>query len=305
MDHFSRTQGLRAPYHRKESRPPTFDLQGPGGPITLVSSSRTAFVDGVTLWLGFPPQAREDRLFVHDLDVQKNLTPLLRGSESLTLPNRTIVIDPGHGGENPGTRSVVHGSYEKVFTLDWALRLRPLLERQGWRVVLTRTNDVDVPLTNRVALADHENAALFISLHFNASPGRADQSGIETFCLTPAGMPSTLTRDYEDDQQKVFPNNAWDDQNLQFAYRLHRSMVHATGGQDRGIRRARFMGVIRTQNRPAILLEAGYLSNHEDAVRIAQPAYRQRLAEAVASALALEIAPLATARPRRSGTDVQ
>jgi N-acetylmuramoyl-L-alanine amidase len=80
-----------------------------------------------------------------------------------------VVIDPGHGGSNTGTRSAASERSEKYFTLDWALRVAPLLEAKGWRVWLTRTNDVDVGLTNRVAFADDHHADLFVSLHFNSA----------------------------------------------------------------------------------------------------------------------------------------
>ena len=83
----------------------------------------------------------------------------------------------------------------------------------------------------------------------------------------------------------VFQNNAFDSQNLQYALRLHSALVETTGGADRGVRRARFMGVLRAQNRPAVLLEGGYLSNPREAQLIGQPEYRQKLAEAVAKAL--------------------
>ncbi len=228
------------------------------------------------------------------MDAEKNLLPLAQLS---TLPQDTkpvVVIDPGHGGENTGARSVRDNRFEKEFALDWALRLRPLLEGRGWKVYLTRTNDTDLVLPARVALAKEQNASLFLSLHFNSAE-RRDQSGLETYCLTPAGLPSTLTRDYEDDAALVFPNNAFDNQNLRYALRLHRALVETTGGLDRGVRRARFMGVLRTQNRPAVLLEGGYLSNPREAQLIGQPEYRQKLAEAVANALRLtHEAPIAT-----------
>jgi N-acetylmuramoyl-L-alanine amidase len=98
-------------------------------------------------------------------------------------------------------------------------------------------------------------------------------------------MPSTLKRGYVDDASLTFANNSFDAQNFLFALRLHRSLVKATGEQDRGVRRARFQAVLRGQNRPAILIEGGYLSNPREARRIADAAFREQLAETVAQAL--------------------
>ena len=98
-------------------------------------------------------------------------------------------------------------------------------------------------------------------------------------------MPSTVTRGYYDDLTLAFTNNAFDAQNLQFALQVHRALLQVNGRHDRGVRRARYLGVLRGQNRPAILVEGGYLSNPREARRIADPAYRQKLAEAVAAAL--------------------
>ena len=153
---------------------------------------------------------------------------------------------------NAGTRSILSNSYEKEFTLDWALRLRPLLAAKGWRVFLTRTNDIDLSLSNRVAFAEDHHADLFVSLHFNSAGGGDTQAGLETYCLSPAGMPSTVTRGFPDDLGVSFPNNLFDAANLQLALRMHHALLEANHQQDRGIRRARFLGVLRNQHRPAI-----------------------------------------------------
>ena len=140
-------------------------------------------------------------------------------------------------------------------------------------------------MLDRIAVAENSHAALFLSLHFNSGGSNRELAGIETYCLTPTGMPSHLVRGYEDDLRQAFPNNVYDEQNLMLAIRLHRSLLRHTGTADRGLRRARFMAVLRGQHRPAVLIEAGYLSNPLEARRIATAEYRQRLAEAVAEAL--------------------
>lgn len=263
----------------------SFMLTAPGGEMTLYVHSLMAKWAGAEFRLGFEPQMIGNQLFVHALDLKKNIEPLLQNFVPLTRTNRLIVVDPGHGGVNAGTRSVIDGSNEKEFTLDWARRLVPLLSTNGWQVLLTRTNDVDVPLTERVAFAEEHKADLFISLHFNAAENKGEQAGLETICLTPAGMHSTFTRGYEDNPALVFANNSFDTENLQYAMRLHRMILKECGLADRGVRRARFLGVLRGQNRPAILLEGGYLSNPNEARKIAEPEFRQKLAEAVARAL--------------------
>ena len=257
--------------------------------MVLAIGSREATCNGIEVHLGFGPQIIDGQIFVYGLDAQKNLEPLLCDPPLvLPLTNGTIVIDPGHGGMNSGTHSILDGRFEKEFTLDWALRLAPLLAQEGWQVFLTRTNDVDDSLSNRVALAEARHADFFISLHFNSLAPDKIPAGIETYCLTPTGMPSTLTRGYGDYWSENFPNNAFDSPNLQFAVRLQGALLRATGMEDRGVCRARFIGVLHGQHRPAVLIEAGFLSNPGDAREIETPAFRQKLAQAVADALRLK-----------------
>jgi N-acetylmuramoyl-L-alanine amidase len=178
--------------------------------------------------------------------------------------------------------------WEKDLTLDVALRLSRLLAARDWQVFLTRTNDQDVPLLDRVALAEQQHADFFLSLHFNSAGGNGngtEQTGLETYCLTPMGMASTLTRGYPDDPGLQLPGNLSDDTNVQFAMHLHRAVLRATDLADRGVRRARFMTVLQGQRCPAVLIEGGYLSNPKEAQRIANWQFRQRLAEAIAEAL--------------------
>jgi N-acetylmuramoyl-L-alanine amidase len=233
--------------------------------------------------LGFEPQLIGGEPYVHTLDLQKTLIPLLSGAPAPFTGSRVIVLDPGHGGREPGSLSAV-GGREKEYTLDWARRLKVLLEADGWRVLLTRTNDADMPLAARVEFAESHGADLFLSLHFNATKS-PQQAGIETYCVTPAGMPSAVTREYKDDAAMVYPNNRFDAQNLSLAVRLHREVLAATGAQDRGVRRARFLTVLRGQNRPAALIEGGYITNPAEAALVSSAEYRQKLAEAVARAL--------------------
>lgn len=262
----------------------TYSISSRNGICVLEIGSREATWRGMSVHLGFTPEMIDGQIFVHGLDILKTLSPLLLDPSPSFGGSRTIVIDPGHGGINGGTVSIDHRA-EKEFTLDWARRLSSLLSSSGWTVFMTRTNDTDVSLSNRVAFAESHHADIFLSLHFNSSAPDHRQSGLETYCLTPSGMPSTLTRGYSDLWSDVYPNNSFDLENFRLAVRLHAALLSASGTEDRGIRRARFMGVLLGQRRPAVLIEGGYLSNAREAEKIESGSYRQKLAEAVANAL--------------------
>jgi N-acetylmuramoyl-L-alanine amidase len=274
-------------------------LAFPGGRLALTLGRQQARWQDAEFWLAFAPRLVRGRGCIHALDVEKTLSPLLADSGEPIISNRVVVLDPGHGGRNPGAQNLATGRWEKEYTLDWARRLKPLLEKRGWKVFLTRTNDSDVPLGDRVALADAQQAGVFLSLHFNHAVSNPGEAGIETYCVTPAGLPSSIVRGPPEEPFEVLPNNAFDDENLRLALRLQHGLTRRTSALDRGVRRTRFMGVLRGQVRPAVLIEGGYLSNLSEARLIAAEEYRQRLAQAVAEALEAEAAPavLPTAGP--------
>jgi N-acetylmuramoyl-L-alanine amidase len=289
LERWCKTHGTALPRQVAVAPSPTYALSTPGGALLVRAGSQAAHWDGVEVRLGFAPQMMDGRPCLQALDLKKTLEPLAQGTYiSLLKTNPTIVIDPGHGGSDSGTKSVLGYGLEKDYTLDWARRLGAVLSANGWRVFLTRNSDMDLSLSNRVAFADAHQADVFISLHFNSAAPDQRQAGLETYCLTPQGMTSSVTRGFDDDPALSFPNNAFDEQNLQLALLAHRALLQVNGRLDRGVRRARYLGVLRWQSRPAILLEGGYLSNPREARWIATPLYRQKLAEAVAQALAVK-----------------
>jgi N-acetylmuramoyl-L-alanine amidase len=292
LNRWAAEQKISAPHLLSSTPTTTYAITSANGTLVLGIGSLGATWNGIEINLGFAPEFIDGEVFLYGLDLQKNLEPLLcEPPISFPQTNRVIVIDPGHGGDNHGTISVLDGRFEKEFTLDWAKRLKPLLETNGWTVFLTRTNDTYVTNSNRVDFAEAHHADLFISLHFNSTEqdkktGKRDEKtgGLETYCLTPTGMLSTLTRGFDDPQFENLPNNNFDTQNLQLAVHVQNAL-RITGLEDRGVRRSRFDTVLRGQNRPAILVEGGYLSNPAEAKLIESADYRQKLAEAVASAL--------------------
>jgi N-acetylmuramoyl-L-alanine amidase len=286
LNRWAAEQKLSAPLLLTKSPLTTYSVSSKQGVFVLAIGSREATWNGVTCHLGFAPEFIDGQVYVYGLDLRKSFEPLLTDPPlNLGGTNRVIVIDPGHGGVNAGTICSFDGRMEKEFTLDWARRLVPLLVSNGWTVFLTRTSDVDISLSNRVAFAEAHHANVFISLHFNSAAPDKTESGLETYCLTPQGMASTLTRGNPDFWSEWYPNNAYDEENFQLAIRLHTAVLRASGEEDRGVRRARFMGVLHGHHHPAILIEGGFLSNRAESSKIEAGDFRQHLAEAVANAL--------------------
>jgi N-acetylmuramoyl-L-alanine amidase len=165
---------------------------------------------------------------------------------------RTVVVDPGHGGHDPGTsqRGVLP---EKYWTLDLAYRLKSRLEQGGFNVVLTRTSDVFIPLEDRVLISNSQPNVIFVSLHFNSTPKRWIQ-GVETYYDT--GRSAKL------------------------ANMVQKSILQLPDVANRRVKTAPYF-VIRRNTNPAILVEGGFLSNPIESRRIASPAYRDALAEQI------------------------
>jgi len=252
--------------------------RGAMGSLVLDAERRDIELNGIVHWLSVPVLSHRDRLYVAATDVLKTLDPVLRqGRQRNPSAVRTIVLDPGHGGTDMGA----HGErgIEKVLTLDLARRLRTVLEGQGFKVTLTRTTDRPLALEERVDFAERQRADLFVSIHLN-SGGSA--SGIETFCLTPAGESSTGGSSRRD--RDTSSGNRYDFANVWLAHCVQRSLIGSTGASDRGVRRARFL-VLRDISCPAILVEGGFLSNETEEKKLVNAEYRDRLAKAMAAGI--------------------
>lgn len=248
--------------------------------IAVEADQREITLNGVQHWLSAPVLAARGQLWIASLDVLKSIDPVLRQGRSTNhTPIRTIVLDPGHGGSDTGTRG--QRSVEKKFTLDVARHVENLLEAGGLNVLLTRTSDRNVGLDERVELAKSKRADLFVSIHFN-SGGSAE--GIETYCVPPAGTASTASGRLSRDERDAAAGNRYDERNVWLAHCVQRSALRATGAPDRGVRRARFV-VIRDAPCPAILIEGGFLSNRAEERRILSNDYRDKLAKSIADGI--------------------
>jgi N-acetylmuramoyl-L-alanine amidase len=241
--------------------------------------SRRAEIKGVKAWLSVPITPYNQGVYVATVDVATLLNPLLNPARNKPGQEvRTIALDAGHGGKDPGFQ--VGSEQEKKHTLLLARQLRTYLQDAGFKVVMTRLTDDYIDRPERPALARRRQADLFVSLHFNASEaGKNGTKGVEVYCTTPAGAQSTNVRG-EDAPAHAVPANAFDAKNLLLAYQLQAALVRSLDAEDRGVKRARFV-VLRDAVMPAVLIEGGFMTDPEEARNIFNPAYRQEMARAI------------------------
>lgn len=242
------------------------------------SDARKAQINGVQVWLAFPVLYQNGNALISQIDLSDTIGPVLvPRTNPPGIKIKTICIDPGHGGNDPGFQ--VGSNDEKKYTLLLAQEARAQLKAAGFNVVLTRTTDVKIPLEQRPELARRNGADLFISLHFNASEtDRNNVKGTEIFCCTPAGAASTNARGEGDTQWVI--GNRHDERNVLLAYEMQKSYANNLGVDDRGVKRARFE-VLREATMPAILIEGGFMSHPAEGKKIYDPAYRKQMARAI------------------------
>lgn len=168
---------------------------------------------------------------------------------------RTVIIDPGHGGQDVG------GSwgkvYEKHLALDTAARLEFMLQKMGYQTVLTRRSDEFISLPGRVKTANSYRNAIFVSIHYNYT-WKTDVSGLETFY-------------YNEPGQKL-------------AGYVQNSILRYTHSVDRSAKFARYY-VIRHTNMPSILVEGGFLNNTQERNRIKSAYFRDSVARGIADGI--------------------
>jgi N-acetylmuramoyl-L-alanine amidase len=272
--------------------------------FTCESNQRDFFFDGLRVFLGAPVLIHKNSLWISLLDVIKVVAPLFRPADHLALlpaaPPQLIVLDPGHGGSDPGTENKKLRVNEKAFTLDVAFRVKKILEAGGFRVLLTRDKDtrfsssptIDLPL--RADFANKAGADLFVSIHFNNAPEGV--TGFETYALPSQFMLSTAETKPDDLTATALPGNRQDYANLMLGHEIHRALLAGLKTPDRGYKRARW-AVLRPLNCPGVLVECAYLSNDAEARRVATPEFRQQIAEAIARGVQNYVDALAVLRP--------
>ena len=245
-------------------------------------NSRTFTYKGVQMPLGFIPTKQRGSIALNPSDYQLHIRPFLSSGCPKYKQIKTIVIDPGHGGSDLGTVSVVKGLTEKTLAMDVSLRIANMLRDQGYRVVLTRTNDKKIELRERTAIANRNKADLFICIHFNSAPSHS-ANGIETFVLTPVNQPSSYQKKSESHRDKT-DGNRFDPLNILLGYCVQSSLLKATCAKDRGVKHARYT-VLRHLQCPGVLIECGFLSNSTEAKKIASNEYREKIAHAIVAGI--------------------
>jgi N-acetylmuramoyl-L-alanine amidase len=211
--------------------------------------------------------------------------------EHLGLTIQTIMIDPGHGGKDPG--AVSGNTYEKDINLKMAQTLGQMLEEAGFKVLYTRTKDVFITLEERTALANSKKADLFISIHANSHPN-SKVHGLELYSLNlakskdavrVAARENAISVKKISDLQVILTDlmlNTKIKASKKLAQKLlTKTLTHSRRFypiHDHGVREAPFY-VLMGAKMPAVLVELGYLSNPVERKRLESAAYRKRLAQ--------------------------
>jgi N-acetylmuramoyl-L-alanine amidase len=216
-------------------------------------------------------------------------------ASAFPLSVHRVVLDAGHGGTDPGASSTSNVS-EKEITLDIQNRLSALLRKNGFEVVVTRSDDHLIPLRERARLANGSSSDIFVSIHVNSIP-HPNNHGVETYYLGPTNDPKltqlaaaeNLTSGYAlADLRKLLDRVYADvrrDESQRLATAVQLQLFSGLRGVDPGlenwgVKRAPFIVLVATEM-PAILAEVGCLSNNREAEMLRSGAYREQIAQAL------------------------
>lgn len=259
----------------KSKRPDmTIDMQ-------IMKGQPDLYIKGVRFVMSFPCVYAKGKHRISRIDQSRLIDPVIQPKRiGRSEPFHTVIIDPGHGSHDTGSRSSY--GHEKAFNLSLGLKLKAELERKGVRVRMTRSDDSFPTLHERVEYANRLEGSIFISLHFNWSPTRSVH-GVETYSLAPAGTESTNGGSAPGDQRE-YQGNMRDQENIALSTAIHAHVVKRCAASDRGIKRARF-AVLTGINCPSVLLEGGFLSNPDESRKVASTDYQLKMAAAIAEGI--------------------
>ena len=259
-------------------------LENPKVEMKLKVGGNECLMNNVKFVFSHSVMASGNGVYVSRMDLAKLIDPVLRPKFIENASDfRTVILDAGHGGKDPGATNPI--GTEAAYNLRLATRLKGLLEAKGYKVKLIRDSDRFYSLQERVDIANtvKENA-IFVSLHFNS--GGRHARGIETFTLSPPGV-SHYGANLKASDAVARTGNEHDSANIALATALHGSVLRRLGNNtlDRGIKRARF-SVLSGVKHPAVLFEGGFMSHPHEARLIANESYQSALAQGMVDAIA-------------------
>ena len=254
-------------------------FQSPKVKMSIKNGSDNLYINTVLFRLSYKVTQKNGHYLFSRIDLAKLIDPVLRPSYIKTAKRfGTVIIDPGHGGTDPG--SVNRYGKEKDFNLRLAKILMKDLERKGFRVRMTRSSDVYPTLGQRVSFANRIPDAIFVSIHFNSFVN-STAKGIETYALSPRGSGTHNSRGI---RNNFLEGNRRDSENIALATAVHAAVMKKTQAEDRGIKRDRFT-VLAGLSMPAVLLVGGFLSNPAEAKKIASTSYLSIISQGIANGI--------------------
>ncbi|MFM7560558.1 N-acetylmuramoyl-L-alanine amidase, partial [Cylindrospermopsis raciborskii] len=207
--------------------------------------------------IGLPPLDQGGSNHLPDPNAKPETNPQPRPRRTTPKGKLLVMIDPGHGGKDPGAIGIA-GVQEKDIILPISLRIAKILQENGVETVLTRDADYFVTLPGRVEMAQRTGADIFVSIHANsAGLNRPEVSGLETYYY---------------------------DSGLDLARTVHNKILQNVNVRDRRVRKARFY-VLRKNSIPSILVELGYLTGEEDVANLQRSTYQNQMAQAIAQGI--------------------
>ena len=241
-------------------------------------NQRSISCSNTKIELLMPTVFESNHPWILTMDWFKTLRPILYPATVPRSKVSSITIDMGHGGSDPGALGAF--SKEKMITLAIGRKTAEILRAYGFKVHFTRNSDVQVPLSSIAQIQKRHKSDLFISIHVNSTKSKTI-SGLETFCLTPAGAASSNGGKVS---QTVHTGNKHDAANMLLAWNIHRTILARTGAVDRGVKRARF-AVLRDINVPGVLIETGFISNRAEERKLNDPKYVEKIARGIAEGI--------------------
>jgi N-acetylmuramoyl-L-alanine amidase len=256
--------------------------------MKLRLGGQECLMNGVKFVFSYKVEEHGGRGWISRIDLSKLVDPVLRPNYIANAGDfRTVIIDPGHGGKDPGATNAL--GTEASYNLQVSQSLKKLLAERGYKVLMTRESNRYLTLQERVDFANRvKENAIFISIHHNS--GGSSARGLETFTLSPIGV-AHYGRGLNSSDFQMRAGNGHDSANVALATAVHGTILRTLTPKDkpcytldRGIKRARF-SVLTGVKHPSILVECGFLSHPYEARLVHTESYRNTVAKGIAAAV--------------------